>query len=790
MCNSLSKINNFISNRKSVTVNLSSIDLSDSDISVLDKGLTFVPTPKTLPVKTIIQNKNNLIRNIKLKSFFRDSSAIYDANVKRFREKSSWTPSSLQLPMDIVDTVAKIERATAEFIRDAERVTDLSGTKLILKDPNNITKDERASVLKLRKNNDIVIKKADKGSATVIMDRAHYVFEANRQLNDLNYYKKLDRPIYLDNAENIKSILQRMYADRFIDKKQFDFLCGPEKPRHRIFYLLPKIHKDPQKWTIKDKMPEGRPIVSDVNSEANRVSQYIDAVIAPLSVGHATYIKDTYDFINKIRHKIIPSDAFIVTGDVTALYTNMHHDRCIDSVRAMFAAHPDERRGDKYILELLNLTLRKNDFMFDGKCYLQCCGCPMGRAYSPNLANLYMLSFDDRAMNDFRIKPMFFFRFLDDIFFIWVGSEQELIEFDTFINSLIPGIKVTLQYSRTSANFLDTTIYKKSDDDVTTLLTRVYFKPTDTHQLLHRDSHHPKHTAKGVLKSQLLRFKRISSSWADYVVTAKILFHSLTSRGYSWSLMWNMLKDVWFNETDKQTKISAEPDKNSNKGLLPIIMPYDNAGLRLVKNYRQILQGNSFFDKFRIINSYQNHDNLYKMLIRSELRPQEAESTLVVQQPRPFNTAPSDGFILCNNIRCVTCTNHVTVSSREFASTAYGTKHSVEGTISCKTKSIVYLITCDLCRTQYVGETGNDLASRLANHRSDIKHKKNTAIAIHFNSHQGPTNAYTLRAIAIEKISSSNPSIAFRKKRELYWQNTLGTQYPLGLNGYPVQDDH
>jgi len=103
---------------------------------------------------------------------------------------------------------------------------------------------------------------------------------------------------------------------------------------------------------------------------------------------------------------------------------------------------------------------------------------------------------------------------------------------------------------------------------------------------------------------------------------------------------------------------------------------------------------------------------------------------------------------------------------------------------------VIYLITCRVCLIQYVGETGRNLASRLVNHRSDIKHAKNTAIAIHFNSHENSSDPRLLQAIAIEKITDKGNAFAKRKAREIYWQNTLGTQYPLGLNGYPLPVDH
>jgi len=135
----------------------------------------------------------------------------------------------------------------------------------------------------------------------------------------------------------------------------------------------------------------------------------------------------------------------------------------------------------------------------------------MGKVYAPALANIYMLEFDEKAMNGFKIKPLLFFRYLDDIFFIWMGTLDELLEYETYLNSLIPGIKITLEYNKINCNFLDTTIYKQTINNETTLQTKVYFKPTDTHQLLHTNSFHPRHTCKGILKSQLLRFKRISS---------------------------------------------------------------------------------------------------------------------------------------------------------------------------------------------------------------------------------------------------------------------------------------
>ena len=309
-----------------------------------------------------------------------------------------------------------------------------------------------------------------------------------------------------------------MKSDAFISTKQLHFLLAKNTDRARTFYMLPKIHKPRAKWPQPD-MPEGRPIVSDYGSESYNVSKYIDSWIRPISIRHPSYLKDTYDFVSKIRGQKIPKNALLVTGDVSALYTNMHIDRTLQVTKSALAKYRDPQRPDKYILRLLEITLRNNDFTFNGEYFLQICGTAMAKSYAPSLADLYLEEFDEKATNGYKIKPLFYYRFLDDIHFIWIGTTEELQEFETYLNSLISGIKITLNYSYESVDFLDTTIYKTPDpssDDHDTLCTRVFFKQTDTHQLLHKNSFHPRHTFTGVLKAQLLRFKRISTSFSDY----------------------------------------------------------------------------------------------------------------------------------------------------------------------------------------------------------------------------------------------------------------------------------
>ena len=68
-------------------------------------------------------------------------------------------------------------------------------------------------------------------------------------------------------------------------------------------------------------------------------------------------------------------------------------------------------------------------------------------------------------MHGFRIKPILFFRFLDDIFFVWPGTKKELGEYGEFLNTITPGIKITVNSDDNQVSFLDTTIYKQNNNN-------------------------------------------------------------------------------------------------------------------------------------------------------------------------------------------------------------------------------------------------------------------------------------------------------------------------------------
>ena len=115
----------------------------------------------------------------------------------------------------------------------------MSSQPAVIRD--NISKEERKAIKKLQKRVDIVIKPAEKGSGTVILDYHWYVEECLRQLSDNKYYKKQTKDLTDKIQQRIKEYTSRMYNDKLIDEKTYKYLTSNPNPRAGRFSYFQKF---------------------------------------------------------------------------------------------------------------------------------------------------------------------------------------------------------------------------------------------------------------------------------------------------------------------------------------------------------------------------------------------------------------------------------------------------------------------------------------------------------------------------------------------------------------------
>jgi len=714
--------------------------LSPIELGVLEKGLTFIPTPQKLDRLELRRDLYVYHRRLKLLDHF-----DYETDFSRepFTDPSTWDP--------------KLESASPPIQLLVRKDLNVFG-RFKPRPPNksNLTMEELKAIKDLSSNSNIIIKPADKGSQIVLMDKAQYLLEANRQLSNDQHYSLLPHSIQPETQDRIREMVRELCETNFITKRQMFYLMGPDVPRPRQFYLLPKIHKAPDKWTVPSRVPCGRPIVSDCGSESYRVAEYIDFHINPLSQRHNSYIKDTYDFVNKIKGLIVPRGSFLFSIDINSLYTNIDTALGLQAVQNAFDKFPDPERPDRGIIRLLELSLTRNDFVFNDKNYLQIHGTAMGKKFAPAYANLYMCFWEETAFIKCRHLPLVYYRYLDDIFGIWEHSSGEFQDFLGILNTHHPAISITHNIQWEKLEFLDTQVFFRKQEgetlllgETTSLATKVFFKETDRHALLHKTSFHPKHTYRGLVKSQLIRFNRICTYPEDVEEATGTLFRALGPRGYAKRFLREIKAEV------KRTFQREGGYKKTidNRNIIPLVVTYSQSfrvpTSRLKFHFQQAQQSVGELENFRVISAYRRNKNLKDMLVHSSFSTKK--------QP-PKNEKHCLKIKYLNNI----------FSKRGMP---------IWQEMGLSTSNVVYGIRCNLCQKIYIGETQNSVGVRLKQHLYHmVKMDRLTSLYTHFQEH-------SFENVSIFGLETNQSwSKTQRQKRERHWIAALNTIDPLGLN--------
>ena len=343
-----------IARGKKTVLNLSDRRLSDDDFILLGKGLSFCPKTKRHDKIKLAEELFKYTRRMRLKEFFfffePDKNKDNYSQLPFFnRKQSSFTPpNGRDVYLDFY-----IEAISQEILH-----SDFNGKR-----HSNISKSEFASLRSLSRDDSIVIKRADKSGTIVIMKKSDYIAEVERQLHNSNYYEKLES----DPSEEVKSkivnCIDELSEETPYISDLFDvFLSEIRTPQ---FYILFKTHKERDE-SLPIGYP-GRPIVSACNSSTDNISKYVDYVLKPLMQSLPSYVKDTTDFIQKLKSsKLAHANSYLVTLDVSSLYTNIPHKDGLDACRGFLnnTSALNELPVNS-VLKLIQLVLENNHFRFN-----------------------------------------------------------------------------------------------------------------------------------------------------------------------------------------------------------------------------------------------------------------------------------------------------------------------------------------------------------------------------------------------------------------------------------------
>ena len=132
-------------------INLSKRKLTKAEVSLLSKGLKFVPTSNHITKAKLKMELEAYGRMLRLKRYFRNDEKEFDRN--KFKPKSTFNPKNK-------DTAIEIYLSSLE--------EKLMNIEILQSKYNNLTREERSAIYNLKNDKNVVIKSADKGSAVVV----------------------------------------------------------------------------------------------------------------------------------------------------------------------------------------------------------------------------------------------------------------------------------------------------------------------------------------------------------------------------------------------------------------------------------------------------------------------------------------------------------------------------------------------------------------------------------------------------------------------------------------------
>ncbi|XP_041981008.1 uncharacterized protein LOC121734461 [Aricia agestis] len=339
----------------------------------------------------------------------------------------------------------KVPTADAEVIRQDIAVI-LRKSKL---PKSNITTEERLALKQLRNNNDILVLRADKGNATVVMSTEEYVQKIRSLLSDTNVYKQVS---YNPTASVTRRIRTLIHENKDVfTEDEYNFLHKPKPVQPPKLYGLPKIHKR--------NIPL-RPIVSKIDSPTYNLAKHVAGVLRPLVGKTPSFVKDSVHFRDIVKSMRLEPGDTMVGFDVESLFTNVRLKDCIEVIKNKLCDHELPK---EYIV-LIEHCLDGNYLLFRDQYYLQIDGVAMGSPLAPIIANIWMEHFEDLALATGPCTVKLWKRYVDDVFCIINGGQQEIEQYVNYLNSIHPKIKFTYEMEKNRClAFLDVEIKVKED---------------------------------------------------------------------------------------------------------------------------------------------------------------------------------------------------------------------------------------------------------------------------------------------------------------------------------------
>lgn len=379
----------------------------------------------------------------------------------------------IKLPTD--DLIANIELATHKMDRDNVILTKTLSKRILsdafLSHKPSLEKTKIHKTVKSLREKNCFFLKADKGNSVVIVEKEEYFQNVEEMINS-GPYKELSKNPLPKMILDVREARKNMCS---IFDPSFKWRLGVSNPSIPRLYALPKVHKPGNTF---------RPIVSNINAPSSNISKWLVSEFNKLNQPEGFYVKNTKEFVNKVKDVTIGISDSMVSFDVTALFPNVPITETLIILRKWLESNDIPLAKIDLYIRLTKMCMDQNCFLFNGKIYQQTFGTSMGNSLSPFLANLFMANLE-KELQKSQVFPRVWVRYVDDIFAV-IGKNQ-LRRILKLLNSHTTSIKFTHEEEKDNKiPFLDVWVIRNGDR----VEFDIYRKTSTTDRYITSDSNH------------------------------------------------------------------------------------------------------------------------------------------------------------------------------------------------------------------------------------------------------------------------------------------------------------
>ena len=269
---------------------------------------------------------------------------------------------------------------------------------------------------------------------------------------------------------------------------------------------------------------------------------------------------------------------------------------------------------------------------------------------------------------------------------------------------------------------------------------------------------HPRHTKTSLPFSLARRLKVIVSNPIKRRERYEELKEYLKNQKYPKQLINDAIEKA---ETLNRNEILRENSRKNKEEVIAYVSTFNPRDPELFGKIREdinILKRDNVMkevlSKYKIIKSKRQPPNLKKLLTRATYTENKKEPEVK----------------RCNNPRCGLCKHILEGKEYKFKN---GKKIKVNQTMNCEVKNVIYVIICEGCQSEYIGETCN-LRNRVTLHNQHIRDASKRILYVSHHLANCNTNGLKYKIFPMFKMFTD--STVSRKQKEQYFIKTMHPQ--------------